>query len=210
MKALTYSPFLHKTKEIKTNSGKTNVEHNVEKNTGHIKVAQDEGRATKRERRVPLRLIAEASDITNKKRGKGRKRSSTEEADTENIPPKKKDKHVNFPSKRTTVRILPKSSNTTDNEIGVSANTKEITVNPLKENQSARNLELAQEICSQNQQSTTLQFSNANQLGTQVNGISMMQQYAPSSNQLGFVTAQVFVPLMLAIWLPKLLKVLCR
>ena len=66
MKAPTYSPFLPKKKEIETNSGKTNVEHNVEKNTGHIKVAQDEGRATKRERRVPLRLIAEASDIRTK------------------------------------------------------------------------------------------------------------------------------------------------
>ena len=127
MKAPTYSPFLHKTKEIEINLGNIqpilaqnernrnklgkNKCHNVEKNTGHIKVAQDEGRATKRERRVPLRLTAEASDITNKKRGKGQKCSSTDEADTENVPPKKKDKHVNFPSKRTTVRILPKSSN---------------------------------------------------------------------------------------------------
>ena len=42
MKAPTYSPFLPKKKEIETNSGKINVEHNVEKNTGHIKVAQDE------------------------------------------------------------------------------------------------------------------------------------------------------------------------
>ena len=76
----------------------------------------------------------------NKKRGKGRKCPSTEEADKENIPPKKKDKHVSVSSKRTTVRILPNSSNTTDNTIGVAAmvNNTEIAVNPLKENQSAR------------------------------------------------------------------------
>ena len=142
MKAPTYSPFLPTKKEMETKSRKTNVEHNVEKSTGHIEVAQHEGSATKRDRRVPLRLIAEASDITNKKRGKGRKCPSTEEVDKENIPPKKKDKHVSVPSKRTTVRILPKSSNTMDNAIGVLqlANNTEIAVNPLKENQSARNL----------------------------------------------------------------------
>ena len=80
-----------------------------------------------------------------------------------------------------TIRILPTSSNTTYGQQNWgSADTKEITAHPLQENHSARNLKLVQAICSQNQQLTTLQSSNANQLGTKVNG--MMQQYASSSN----------------------------